>query len=492
MSRLRTALLFAVMFVAFHAPAQSALNGKWTGTYSLNFQVSGCSATFTMNGNATLMLLQTGTSFTGRMDLTNVMLFGSTCTPTLVERAMPIVGAVDGSDVTWHMSTDPNGAQFDGTLNGNVLSVQVTGSSGGTGTATFTRADVDPQAADLTGTWSGTYAFTDRCANGSTKSYSGQWTFGLKQSAGFASGVVTMTNVPLYDQNCATVTLQTLSLTAAGVVTGSTISAAVYDPSGLFDFAITATRSGGSLKGSVAGVSDTSTAGDFTSGIVASTAPDTAFAGGYAGTYTESDNLVGFCANIATVRFSGPATVSVAQSGNAVSAVILFDESLQVISDGRGFCDVVDGGQELFPLYGTLNGGVVNLLESIGGGAQELIGVTFTGDTSIGTFSDSFGDGATFSATRTAASPLPSISFGATPPSIAPGEHTTLFWSVSNATAVTIDNGVGSLPPSSTITVTPLQTTTYTLTATGPGGLSKSSITVVVAPDAARHRAVRP
>ncbi len=62
------------------------------------------------------------------------------------------------------------------------------------------------------GTWSGNYTFTDRCSNDGTASCNGSFTLGLTQSAARAAGVVTMQNVPLYDQNCRTITLLNMAL----------------------------------------------------------------------------------------------------------------------------------------------------------------------------------------------------------------------------------------------------------------------------------------
>jgi len=79
-----------------------------------------------------------------------------------------------------------------------------------------------------------------------------------------------------------------------------------------------------------------------------------------------------------------------------------------------------------------------------------------------------------------AAQAPPSISFSATPDDIATGQNSTLVWDTTDATSVTIDNGIGSQPVSGSVVVHPTLTTTYTLTATGPGGTSTSQATVTV------------
>src|ERR1700733_7691660 len=61
-------------------------------------------------------------------------------------------------------------------------------------------------------------------------------------------------------------------------------------------------------------------------------------------------------------------------------------------------------------------------------------------------------------------------SFTSTPTTTAPGNLVTLAWNVSGATSISIDNGVGNVTNLSSITVSPAQTTTYTLTASNSTG----------------------
>ena len=76
---------------------------------------------------------------------------------------------------------------------------------------------------------------------------------------------------------------------------------------------------------------------------------------------------------------------------------------------------------------------------------------------------------------------LPSIEyFTATPESISSGESSILSWSVSNATNVTIDQGVGTVSAKATTEVNPEETTTYTLTATNSDGQKTQACTVEV------------
>jgi len=70
-------------------------------------------------------------------------------------------------------------------------------------------------------------------------------------------------------------------------------------------------------------------------------------------------------------------------------------------------------------------------------------------------------------------------SFTSDAATVAPGQSTTLRWSVTNATSVSIDHGVG-LVSGTSVVVTPVDTTTYTLTATGSGGRATQSVSVSV------------
>ena len=70
--------------------------------------------------------------------------------------------------------------------------------------------------------------------------------------------------------------------------------------------------------------------------------------------------------------------------------------------------------------------------------------------------------------------------FTASPSAILPGGSSTLSWSTTNATSVSIDQGVGGVALDGSTTVTPSSTTTYTLTAQGPGGPKTQQVTVSV------------
>lgn len=92
------------------------------------------------------------------------------------------------------------------------------------------------------------------------------------------------------------------------------------------------------------------------------------------------------------------------------------------------------------------------------------------------------GGTATAQATVSVTSPGAPVvaSFTATPQQVVTGGQSTLAWSVTNATQVTIDNGLGTVAAAGTRSVSPGMTTTYALSATGPGGTTSARVTVDV------------
>jgi hypothetical protein len=76
----------------------------------------------------------------------------------------------------------------------------------------------------------------------------------------------------------------------------------------------------------------------------------------------------------------------------------------------------------------------------------------------------------------------PSIDFSSSPSFIQKGSPSTLTWSTTDATEVSIDNGIGAVATSGSLNVTPAATTEYTLTATGSNTTSTARATVFVDP----------
>ena len=78
----------------------------------------------------------------------------------------------------------------------------------------------------------------------------------------------------------------------------------------------------------------------------------------------------------------------------------------------------------------------------------------------------------------------PTVTLTADPTSINAGETATLRWSSTNATNLTIAPEVGAVAPEGSTKVSPTDSTTYTLTVSGPGGSADSSVRITVAASA--------
>lgn len=104
----------------------------------------------------------------------------------------------------------------------------------------------------------------------------------------------------------------------------------------------------------------------------------------------------------------------------------------------------------------------------------------------LGVAAPSFGQApppAGFPGTPPPSPPVVIREFSAAPAALdaGPDRFSLLRWEVSNAYSLTIEPGVGVVATRGTQRVTPAATTTYTLTATGPGGATTRAVTVTVA-----------
>ena len=119
---------------------------------------------------------------------------------------------------------------------------------------------------------------------------------------------------------------------------------------------------------------------------------------------------------------------------------------------------------------------------SIGSGASpsHAYGASGTYQVKL-TVSDGRGGTATDATTASIQQCLPpTVGFSSNPAAIRQGESCTLIWTCKNAASVSIDNGIGIVGSSGTITVQPQATTTYTITATGRCGTVTESVTVII------------
>ncbi|UFS71189.1 OmpA family protein [Geomonas sp. RF6] len=75
----------------------------------------------------------------------------------------------------------------------------------------------------------------------------------------------------------------------------------------------------------------------------------------------------------------------------------------------------------------------------------------------------------------------PTSTLAATPTSIKKGESATLAWSSQNATDCTLEPAIGKVQPQGSMAVTPVDSTSYTLSCSGPGGTTTCATQVAVA-----------
>ena len=79
----------------------------------------------------------------------------------------------------------------------------------------------------------------------------------------------------------------------------------------------------------------------------------------------------------------------------------------------------------------------------------------------------------------------PTVSLEANPTTLEKGDSSTLSWSSTNATQLTIAPDVGTVTAQGSTKVTPASSTTYTITASGPGGSANATARITVATAAA-------
>jgi len=77
---------------------------------------------------------------------------------------------------------------------------------------------------------------------------------------------------------------------------------------------------------------------------------------------------------------------------------------------------------------------------------------------------------------------VPTVGFSVSPQRIRAGEAAVLSWSAGDATCCRIEPGIGDVDVSGSLSVYPETTTTYGITAFGPGGLASAELTVWVEP----------
>jgi hypothetical protein len=175
---------------------------------------------------------------------------------------------------------------------------------------------------------------------------------------------------------------------------------------------------------------------------------------------------------------SGTTTASVTVTVGAVPA-----GNPQILRFGASPLSIQAGSQSI--LSWTTSGATAASISGVG--AVSLNGSTTVSPAQTTTYilTASTADGHSVTAAITVSVTTGSIpqivSFVANPTSVSAGSASQLCWQVTGATSVTINPGVGSgLSANSCASVSPSQTTTYTLTASNSAGQIQANVTVNV------------
>ncbi|HJU83599.1 MAG TPA: hypothetical protein VJ600_05270 [Holophagaceae bacterium] len=135
-------------------------------------------------------------------------------------------------------------------------------------------------------------------------------------------------------------------------------------------------------------------------------------------------------------------------------------------------------------LTATFSGGTATIDHGVGT-ATSGVGISVSPTTTTTytlTVTNAAGTAVTATATITVQAPPTISSFTAAPAIITSGSTSTLAWTVSGATTLSLDNSIGDVSGTSSYPVAPAATTTYTLTATNAFGNVSQSTTVTVVP----------
>lgn len=339
-----------------------------------------------------------------------------------------------------------------------------------------------PAVADVTGTWRGVMVGTASDCPVPTP-IGGPITLQLSQSGNQITGSLVFEH---RTDDCRVIAPgqppDVVSVPVSGTASGPTFALSFPVGPGL------EATANGAVSGNL--ITFTFAAGDTTGQGIASkagTAP-AKFAGTWIGT---ADAAATFCSP--PVRMSIPMTLAMTQSGSSLSGTATMridtDDCVKIVprdlgssftatADGHSFSSSFAVDDDVQTVTFTAATVEVNVDDPAD---DEMVVAFYAGDTS-----------GRVTLRRAAATTTPVVmSFAANPSIIERGRSAVLSWTTANATSVSIDNGVGVQAPSGSVTVTPLQTTTYTLIATGAGGVATGTTKVTVSPGSSRRRSAR-
>ena len=341
-------------------------------------------------------------------------------------------------------------------------------------------------AADFTGTWSGTLSAPNTCDNRPAGTLHFATTAFFTQSGEAVFGSLLLVS----DKECDGLS-HTYVASLGGSLSGATLTARVTleGLSGQF----TATLAGDSIAARLFLAAEEPLDATGTLTRTSSQPPASDFSGTYDGTYNA---IIIPCRKLAPVSYSGGMSGSLVQAGTTLAGPITITGDKQDKLDSAGNCTLIDRPPERYLFAFLLNGNTLTgVATDPSGRPTPTITGAINGNTITG-FAEEVdfpGESFTFTLTRTSSGTPAAIStFTARPNAINLGEPSTLSWTTIGATSVSIDNRIGTVPVSGAITVSPQQTTTYTLSASGPGGSATATTTITVNGGGPRLTGTRP
>jgi 3D (Asp-Asp-Asp) domain-containing protein len=144
---------------------------------------------------------------------------------------------------------------------------------------------------------------------------------------------------------------------------------------------------------------------------------------------------------------------------------------------------VITSGQSATLAWNVSGTRVVSIDQGLGNVSATGSQLVFPTTTTVYTLTGSNLAGTTSASIIVTVNPAPIvINIDVNPAVINSGASAALIWSVANANAVSIDPGIGSVPLTGNKLVSPTDTTTYTLTASGLAGTVTKSVVLTVNP----------
>jgi hypothetical protein len=336
-------------------------------------------------------------------------------------------------------------------------------------------------ADELTGTWNGTMSVTSPCPGGSPVSFTSPITLGLTQTGTSFYGNLIIHEEP--DDPCQGLSSRfTIALPLFGQISGTAVSSSLFVPGGAV-VGVNGTVNGTSLSLVLSEEEDEDRT--FSATRTSSTPPESQLTGFYEGTH--SSTFSG-CCRLPLITTGGTVSGNLIQTGTTLTGTLVVTGTKTDDEQG-GACTVSDVPPLVVLMTAVVSGNsiagfiIADDDEQPNDFTATISGNTITGDAT----GDQCENEAPFSITLTRRSSVPGggptiATFTATPASINAGQPVTLAWTTQNAVSVTIDHGPGEQATSGSVTVQPLITTTYTLTALSAGGASATaSVTVNVA-----------